>query len=130
MELAAGELLVGRAWRWTKEQIEKDVEIDRRSRLAEGDTDPPASISVFAVTHDGGDVERTLHELKNSIRKSRNARWLAVVTEKELSNAGFRLVRSEPPPDHHDLILGRQASDAAMVRLEQIFETRTRERLS
>lgn len=130
MNVPRGQLLVGRAWRWTAEQIEKDIEIDRRQKIAEGAIDPEPSISVFAVRHDCEETDATMSRLVSSVKRFRNAKWLAVVTEEELVNSGYTLVLSEPPPDHHDLILGRLNLDKAILDLESIFNVRERVKLS
>lgn len=129
MNLADGELLVGRAWRWDAETIEKDIDIDRRDKISDGESDPPAAISVFAVPHDGGEISKTVERLKTTITQHRRARWLSLVTERELSDQGFTLVLAEPPPDHHDLVLGQVASQGAIVSLENVFNERERVRL-
>ncbi|WP_156138656.1 hypothetical protein [Microbacterium mangrovi] len=129
MNLGPGELLVGRAWRWDREQIATDIDVDRRVKLADGEVDPDPAISVFAVRHDGGEIGDTLDRLRSSVKAVRNAKWLAVVTEGELEAKGFKLELSEPPPDHHDLILGRPAGEATIVSLETVFGTRERVRL-
>jgi hypothetical protein len=130
MHLAAGELLIGRAWRWDAEQIAKDIDIDRRTKLAEGEEDPSPSISVFAIPHDGGDVVDTVQRLKAHVQQYRRSRWLALVTQSELSQQGFRLVLNEPPPKHYDLVLGHLTTEAAIVELEQAFNVRERMRLT
>jgi len=129
MQLAAGDLLVARAWRWDADQIAADIEVDRRMKTAEGAEDPPASISVFARAHEGDDPDRTLDELRELIRRHRNARWIAVVSESEIREKGFELVLSEPPPGHHDLVLGRVAAEVDILALEAVFDARERVRL-
>ena len=129
MILAPGELLVGRGWRWDADKIEADIEIDRREKVAQGAADPEPSVSVFAVPHDGGEFSDTLERLKATFLRSRRARWLAVVTQSELAKPGFRLELSEPPPDHHDLILGKVTDDGSIVCLERVFNARERVKL-
>lgn len=130
MDVPRGQLLIGRAWRWSAEQIEADIEIDRRDKISEGHEDPEPSISVFAVLHDQDDTSASMDQLKTSIKRCRNARYIAVVTEEELSESGFSLVKTEPPPDHHDLVLDRGNLQDAILKLESVFNARERVKLS
>jgi len=129
VHLEDGDLLVGRAWRWSAEQIRIDIALDRADKLARGVANPAPAISVFAVRHPEGEAEVTEATLKGSVRESRNAKWLSVVGERELTEHGFDLVRSEPPQNHHDLVLPDGASDHTIELLESIFNTRERVRL-
>lgn len=107
-----------------------DIEVDRRQKIADGVPDPEPSISVFAVLHDDEETDATLSRLIASVKRFRNARWMAVVTEEELTQGGYQLELTEPPPDHHDLIFGRVNLDSAIVDLETLFNVRERVRLS
>lgn len=129
MDLAPGELLVGRTWRWDVDRLAADVEIDRRDKLAEGISNPPPALSVFAVAHAAETVGQTAERLRWRIRQHRNAKWITFVTQSELEAIGCSLELAEPPPDHHDLLLGQIALPDAIVALFDIFNARERERL-
>lgn len=129
MHLEPGVKVVGRAWRWDPDQIRADIEIDRRIKIADGESDPEPSISAFALEHPSGDAQDTTDNLLEGIRNHRNAKWVSVVTSSELLSAGFQIELSEPPPNHHDVVLPRDGLEEAIVRLSSVFDSRPRMRL-
>ncbi len=107
IDLAPGEKLVIRTWRWDEQTLLKDAEDDFYVKTAKGQPPSYYSISTFALTRAQGEtVDELADRLRLCAAEHRRFKWYCLVTEPELTGAGLQLILSEPPDDHHDVLLG------------------------
>ncbi|MFW0796568.1 hypothetical protein AAFP30_22380 [Gordonia sp. CPCC 205515] len=126
LDLAVGERVFIRLWRWDAERnisdANRDFAIDS-ARAEQGEGDPPSyhAVSVWSATREEGDsVESTIEQAIAAAMANRKAKYYAVASEKELKAAGFEWHQSGPP-GHFDIPIGveyadeQQASDLAVT---------------
>ena len=53
-----------------------------------------------------------------------NKKWVSVVPADDL--AGFQIVATPEPPDHFDLLLGKEVDEEGLTRLADVFESHKR----
>lgn len=125
MDVEVGDLLVARGWNWTPATLQSSAERDLRVQRAEGASDPVASVSVFAMEHDGiTDVEELKSKLVAYMTTIHRSRWIGFTTSAKLSARGFEVRRNEPP-DHHFDILTPDVEDLTQFEaLSETFEER------
>jgi hypothetical protein len=93
IDIATGEKLVIRTWRWDEQTITEDAEDDFYKKSVKGQ--PPAyySISTFALTRaDGETVDELVDRLRLVASEHPRFRWYCLVTEVELSQEGLQSV--------------------------------------
>ena len=130
MEVAPGERIVLRLWQWNPNRLAADARKDYIHKRDLGIPDPGYSVSVFAREHQEGEaLEVTISGLIEHVRSLRNAKWAAIATESELSEAGFRIDLSEPPPEHYDLCIKDPDNEQELKALEAVFNVRERRKV-
>lgn len=122
IDLAAGELLVLRQWRWDAEKLQENAELgyDHDQRVS-GAAPPYYSVSVFAMAREADEeVPHLIDRLVNHVRSVRKAAHMMLITESELQTAGFSLIKNEPPAHHYDIPIG---TDRQELRVEDLAQT-------
>lgn len=135
-EVPVAEKLAVRAWSWKPEALERSATREFQARLVQADEHGTASpvdyrISVFARGR--GPTESTTELLASLISHAKaqlgEVRWIAAVTETELAEEGFSLELSEPPPHHHDIVLGDHPETLRSQVLCDVFSIHERIRV-
>jgi hypothetical protein len=130
MDPTTGERVVVRFWRWNSEQLARDARLDQIVKRDAGVAHAGYSVSVWArPVFEGETSETAIDELIDLVSKHRSARWAAVVTERELSDAGFKIELSEPPPCHDDLPIEDPGDTVLLQKLEDVFGLRERRKV-
>lgn len=126
-----GDQVVARLWRWDEERLREDALADHRMQLRSGRLHPDYSVSVFAgpPLADGGDVDEACEQVTELATDVRSARWITFTTRSRLERAGFKIRLSEPPPGHHDVVLGDDLAAADVAGLAEVFSEQERRRL-
>lgn len=135
LEVQDGELLVARLWQWSEARIRKDAEQHREERalLATEDgkvvEEPVYAVSAFAAlkSHDEN-VEALMRRVCDLAFGYRRATWVAFSTQAELAEHNIDTILREPPPGHHDLVLGTTLRTEDIAALHSIFQRRPRRR--
>jgi hypothetical protein len=105
MELQIGDYLVARGWSWAAEKLRASAERDLRDQRASGSSDPVASVSVFAMVHDGSEEPEALKErLVAHVASNLNSKWIGFTTTSKLGAEGFEVRLNEPPEHHYDIL--------------------------
>jgi len=101
----------------------KDAEDDFYIKSGHGQPPPYYSISTFALARaEGETADDLVDRLRLCAAEHRRFKWYCLVTELELTDAGFQLILSEPPDNHHDVPLGVGKIDTGMVaKLVMLF---------
>ncbi len=118
IQLCWGEKLVIRLWSWDEERLLKDASdgFVIETSLHDGIQPEYYSISVFALTYTQGEtIADLVDRLTAHAAEYRRFKWYCLVTESELTDAGFQLILNEPPDDHYDIPLGKDAIDLERV---------------
>lgn len=127
MEAEPGDLVVVRLWSWGVERLRLDAERDYAAQAARGDPNPLYSISAWGqVVLPGQDVEDVVQELFRYVRTQRRAKWAAVTSDARLRHEGFKIVLSEPPAGHYDVVLGTDIATADFAGLAAVFNEHER----
>ena len=97
---------------------------------AEGLDPTGYAVSVFAKKRGQGEsIPNFLDRICEEIRQHRVARWVALVPEAELVDAGFQIDLHEPPKDHYDIPVGSQEDSLRVEDLSRVFGTYNRRRM-
>ena len=126
--------MILRADPFSKEALERSADNDfvQRQKLADQGTAPTPTdyrISVYAGRRETEDqqtqqlFERVYANLMENLPLTRK---IAIFTGSELSAAEFSIHLSEPPQDHHDIVLGDQRNNLSSEALSQVFKIRGR----
>jgi hypothetical protein len=118
------EKLVIRVWRWDEARSLKDATDGFEIETAiKGEEPRYYSVSVFALARRQGEtIDVLIDRLTLHAADHRRFQWYCLVTESELVDAKFELIRNEPPDDHYDIPLGTGAVDPDRVsKLAQLF---------
>ena len=115
-------MVVARAWRWDEERLRHDAEVDHADQLANGVSTPDYSVSVFAQLGDDPNDPDVRAALMQKMRDAPlRSRWVSFTTSDRLADAGFLIRLNEPPPAHHDVVLGTVLAPDDVVQLASIF---------
>jgi hypothetical protein len=108
LDLQVGEKLVIRLWSWTCERLVRDAAMDHDIAERLGRARPyNYSISTFALARGHEEsVSALIDRLVAYVGKLRRAKYYCLITESELTSAGFGLVESRPPDHHYEIPLG------------------------
>jgi hypothetical protein len=129
MEVADGDLLVARLWRWDAERLAKDAEVDYAEQVAEGVSNPDYSVSTWAMVKvEDVATEDLMQELCAHVRQYRDARWVTFTTQQRLEASGFKLRQSGPYDRHFDVVIGTELDLEAVERLAEVFGAEQRRR--
>lgn len=130
MQVAEGDQIVARLWQWSPERLVRDAELDHREQTLEGLPDPDFSVSVFATDPlPAGDATEQKVQLAEHVRQYRKSRWIAFTSKFRLEEMGFAVRLNEPPPKHHDVVLGTVLGIQRVEELSAVFNENDRERL-
>ncbi len=134
MEVADGDLLIARLWRWDVDRLLQDAERDHDEKTqASLDWDPDQgeaqyySVSAFGVLKQPGDDVEELMRRVCSLTQ-RNARYVAFTTGSELAQHDIEAILNEPPPGHYDLSFGTTLRTTDVQVLEGLLSSRPKRR--
>lgn len=123
MELQIGDHLVARGWNWSATTLRASAERDLRSQQASAASEPVASVSVFAMVHDGtGDVEDLKIRLIEHVSSILNSKYIGFTSGSKLQQGGFEMRSNEPPQHHYDILTPDLTDMARFEKLSESFE--------
>jgi hypothetical protein len=121
-EVADGDLLIARLWRWDTERLQKDAETVRRLQLAEGVEVPECLVSAWGMLKDPSvSTDELGKSLCEHILQYRRSKYIAFTTQSRIEDKGFHL-RQDPPEFHYNVILGTDFEQADFEGLAGLFE--------
>jgi hypothetical protein len=123
MELQVGDHLIARGWNWSAKTLQASAERDLRSQLAADEKDPVASVSVFAMVHDGSeDVESLKVRLVEHVSSVLNSKYIGFTSGSKLEDEGFAMRPNEPPRHHYDILTPDLTDMTRFEKLSESFE--------
>ncbi|MGR6523819.1 hypothetical protein ACU5JM_19470 [Rhodococcus erythropolis] len=128
--LEVDQRVVARLWNWTPDALRDNARKGFKAEVAEGLDPTGYAVSVFAKTRAPGEsISTFLDRVCEEIREHRVAKWVALVPEQELADAGFQIDLNEPPKDHYDIPVGSEEDNLRVDDLSRVFGTYNRRRM-